>query len=65
MGALQLVILHHGEAIDPTLIDWIRHEIDDIVGLGPPAIVLVLGALILAFPVALVIMARRNRGLTR
>ncbi len=55
-------VLHHGEAIDPTLIDWIRHEIDDIVGVGPLPIVLVLGALIVAFPIALATLAARRRG---
>jgi hypothetical protein len=55
------ILLHHSEAIDPTLIDWIRHEIDSIVGLDPSAIALGLGALIVVFPVALMLMARRQR----
>lgn len=53
-------VLHHSESIDPTLIDWIRHEIDAVLGLGPETIVVGLGALIVAFPIALMVMARRG-----
>jgi hypothetical protein len=53
-------LLHHSESIDPTLLDWIRHEIDALVGLGPVTIVLILGVLILAFPIALMLAARRQ-----
>ena len=53
--------LHHAEAIDPTLIDWIRHEIDDITGLDPGTIVAILGTVILAFPVWLGISAVRRQ----
>ena len=55
------LLLHHSESIDPTLIDWIRHEIDSILGLEPEAIVLALGVVIVAFPVALMLLARRQR----
>jgi hypothetical protein len=54
------LLLHHSESIDPELMDWIRHEIDAIVGLEPSTIVLVLGAIIVAFPVALMLLARRR-----
>ena len=57
------LLLHHSEAVDPTLIDWIRHEIDAIFGLAPSTIVLVLGVVIVAFPVALMLLARRQRSL--
>lgn len=59
------LLLHHSESVDPTLIDWIRHEIDAILGLDPSAIVLALGAVIVAFPVALMLLARRQRSLNR
>lgn len=55
-------VLHHSEAIDPTLADWIRHEIDAVLGLGPVSIVLVLGVLIVAFPLALLVAARTDLG---
>ena len=57
------VLLHHSEPADPTLLAWIRDRIDAILGLGPAPIVLILGALIVAFPVALgawVVMQRRR-----
>lgn len=54
-------VLHHAEAIDPTLIEWIRHEIDDITGLEPSSIVAILGVVILAFPIWLGISAARRQ----
>ena len=53
-------VLHHSESIDPTLLDWIRHEIDSVAGLGPATIVAVLGVVIVAFPVGLLLAARRH-----
>lgn len=46
-------ILHHAEAIDPDLVERIRHEIDAITGFAPSTIVLVIGVLIVLFPVLL------------
>ena len=55
--------LHHAESIDPTLAEWIRHKIDDILGLDPGTIVAILGVVILAFPIWLGISAaRQHRG---
>lgn len=59
------LLLHHSDAIDPELWDWIQHEIDAILGLEPETIVVVLGAVIVAFPVALMALARRQRSLNR
>ena len=59
-GAFE-VLLHHSEAVDPTLIDWIRHQIDDIVGFDPPVIAAVLGVVLIAFPLALGLVALRAR----
>ena len=61
--AILPVLLHHSEPADPTLLVWIRERIDAILGLGPATIVLILGALIVAFPVALglwVVIQRRR-----
>lgn len=58
------ILLHHSEPVDPTLLQWIRERIDAVLGLGPAPIVLFLGALIVAFPIALgawVAMQRRRR----
>ena len=61
MGLLLRGVLHHSEAIDPTLAEWIRHKIDDVLGLEPGTIVAVLGVAILAFPVWLGFSAARQR----
>ena len=53
--------LHHSEAIDPTLVEWIRHKIDDILGLEPATIVAILGVAIVAFPIWLGLSAIRQR----
>jgi hypothetical protein len=45
--------LHHAETIDPTLLGWILDEIDAILGLPPLAMVVLLGAVVLALPAAL------------
>ncbi len=58
---LPRTVLHHAESIDPTLAEWIRHKIDDILGLEPGTIVALLGIVILAFPVWLGISAARQR----
>ena len=58
------ILLHHSEPVDPTLLQWMRERIDAVLGLGPAPIVLFLGALIVAFPIALgawVAMQRRRR----
>jgi hypothetical protein len=47
------ILLHHSEAVDPILIEWLLHKIDDILGFGPTAMVLLLGSLIIFFPAAL------------
>ena len=48
------VLAHHSEAADPELIEWIKHQIDAIFGLGPATIVIVLGLVIVAMPLAVV-----------
>ena len=58
------ILLHHSEPADPTLLHWIRERIDAVLGMGPASIVLILGALIVAFPVllgAVVVIQRRRR----
>ena len=56
-------VLHHGESIDPTLAEWIRNEIDDLLGLEPATIVVVLGVVIVVLPIGLAVaVVRRRRG---
>ena len=42
---------HHSEPGDPLLLEWIRHRVDDFVGLEPWVIVLVSGFVVIAIPV--------------
>ena len=52
---LMSLALHHGEAADPELLQWIKDLMDQILGLGPWTIVAFVGLLIVAFPTALVL----------
>lgn len=55
-----IVLAHHEVAIDPTLVDWIRHQIDSVTGLGPGTIVFALGAIVVLIPLVIGGMALRN-----
>ena len=61
------VLAHHSESVDPTLWVWIRHQIDEITGLGPGAIVVAIGVAIAAIPAVLMtlLILRRRRANTR
>ncbi len=59
------LLLHNSEAVDPKLIEWLKHEIDAIFGVGPTTIVIVLGSLMLAFPIGLMVLVRRRTRRTR
>lgn len=65
-GTLLAALAHHPEPGDPVLLEWIKHQIDAMVGLGPGAMVIALGLVILAIPgaimaVFLVQRARQSR----
>lgn len=56
---------HHTEPGDPELLAWIQHLIDDVTGLGPAALVVILGLIVLAIPLAvLVVFLLRRPGRT-
>jgi hypothetical protein len=61
------ILAHHSEAIDPTLAEWIRHKIDEVLGLEAGTIVLLLGSLIVLFPVILLALVwfQRHRAARR
>ncbi len=44
---------HHGEPGDPVLLGWINDQIHAVLGLGDVAMVVVLGAVIVAVPVGI------------
>ena len=53
MPLLLSVLGHHSEPGDPVLIDWLIHLFQSVVSLGPMAIVIVLGVVIVAIPVVI------------
>ena len=65
---LLAILAHQTEAGHPELMDWIKHQLDAVVGLGPLAFLILLGLTILAIPAAVLLMylvQRRDRGLGR
>ncbi len=61
MSATARILAHHSESVDPTLIDWIKDQIDSVIGLDAGAIVLLLGLLLVLFPVVLLTIVWRQR----
>lgn len=53
MPLLLSVLGHHSEPGDPVLIAWLIHLFHSVVNLGPLAIVIVLGVVIVAIPVTI------------
>ena len=47
---LLTILAHHEGAADPDLLDWIKHQLDTIFGLGPWTAVIILGILIAVIP---------------
>lgn len=47
------VFAHHSEPGDPVLMGWIKDQIDAVLGLGPETIVIGLGLVVMAMPVAI------------
>lgn len=61
MGALVAVVLHHAEAVDAELVDWLRHQLDAVLGVDALAIVIVLALVIVAVPLTIGCLALRHR----
>ncbi len=47
------ILLHQGDAADPELIHWLKDQMDEIIGLGPWVMVAMMGAVVIAIPVAI------------
>ena len=47
------ILLHHSEAVDPALVEWIVDRINHVLGLEAGAMVLLLGLAIVLFPMGL------------
>ena len=52
--------LHHSEPVDPTLLDWILHQVDRLLPFDPVVGVAIGGALLLAAPAVLAALAVRH-----
>ena len=61
------ILTHHGEPGDPELFEWIMHQLNDALGVGPAAMVVGLGLVIVAIPAATALfflLKARGRGVT-
>ena len=56
------IAAHHVEAADPRLLGWIKHVLDQMIGLGPWTVVAGLGFIVVAIPVAVVAVYLIQRG---
>ncbi len=61
MSLVPDILAHHSEAVDRTLVDWIQDKIDEIVGLEASVIVLLLGIVIVLFPLVLIALVWRQK----
>ena len=52
---LSFILAHHGDAADPELIHWIKERLDQLFGLGPWAVVVVMGLIIVSIPLFVVV----------
>ena len=64
---LLFILAHHPESADPDLLDWIKHQLDSILGLGPWLVVIILGLIVVAIPAVIlaVYVTQRRRGSLR
>ncbi|MCH7713917.1 MAG: hypothetical protein IIC99_09875 [Chloroflexi bacterium] len=56
------IAAHHGESADPRLLGWIKHLFDQVITVGPWTVVVGLGLIIVAIPVAVVAAYLFQRG---
>ena len=47
-------LAHHSEPSDPVLMEWVKDQIDSVIGLGDLAIVVILGAIVVAIPIMII-----------
>ena len=61
LGAPIGPLLHATEPIDPTLWEWLSDKIDHVLGISPGVMILIIGVLIVLFPVVVVVVGVRRR----
>ena len=52
---------HHSEPTDSELLEWLTHTLDSILGLGPVVMVVLIGVVVVAIPLAIAALALRRR----
>jgi len=52
---LSFILAHQGDAADPELIHWIKERLDQLFGLGPWAVVVLMGLIIVLTPLFVVV----------
>ncbi|NQW20722.1 MAG: hypothetical protein HQ477_08370 [Chloroflexi bacterium] len=55
------ILAHHSEPIDPALWEWLRVKIDHVLGLSPGVLMILLGTVIVLFPVIVMALLWRKR----
>ncbi len=55
------VLMHHTESVDPTLVRWIQHLLDDLLGWGPWTFIVVIGVAIIVVPLWLIFTTLQSR----
>ena len=53
---------HHSEPTDSELLEWLLHTVDSILGQGPLVMVVLIGLVVIAIPLAIGVLALRRRG---
>ena len=57
---MRTLALHHSEPVDPTLLDWLLHQVDRFLPFDPVVGVVIGGVLLLAAPGVLAALAVRH-----
>jgi len=55
------VLAHHSEPSDPVLLRWVLDTFEALLGYGPLAVIVPVAIVVVAFPIALAVLARRSR----
>lgn len=54
MNRFQSILAHNGEAGDPVLLEWIKHRLEELVGIDSLTVIVIVLAFILVIPIAIV-----------
>lgn len=54
MNKFQSIVAHHGEPGDPVLLEWIKHRLEELVGMDPLTVIVIVLAFIFVIPIGIV-----------